>query len=141
VALGGVLEQLLREGYYTHSVAVLAGSAVITLRSERIGRSLKVLKGRCRFDLDPACSDLDPWLQEDKKTGEPCGFSQTRVLVAAGSTPAFVGPAGFVAAGAAPVAGPEALRTSAFEAATAKVYELLYVHKICRSEMVLVRNG
>jgi hypothetical protein len=35
----------------------------------------------------------------------------------------------------------EALRLAAFDAAAVRVYALLYVHKICRNEMVLVRNG
>jgi hypothetical protein len=141
VALAGLLEELLREGYYTQSVVLLPGSAVVTLRTERIDRTLKVLKGSCRFDLDARCSDLDTWLQEDRRSGEPCGFAQTRVFVAAATAPAFVGAGSFTALGAAPVAGAEALRSASFDADAVKVYELVYVHKICRNEMALVRNG
>jgi hypothetical protein len=39
------------------------------------------------------------------------------------------------------VAGVEALRLAAFDAAGVRVYELIYVHKLCRNEMALVRNG
>ena len=141
VALAGLLEELLREGYHTQSVALFAGSAIMTLRTERIDRSLKVLKGSCRFNLDPKCVDFNVWLQEDQRSGEPCGFAQTRVFVAAATAPDFVGAASFAPADAAPVAGVEALRLAAFDAAAVRVYELLYVHKICRNEMVLVRNG
>jgi hypothetical protein len=141
VALAALLEEFLREGYYTQSVALLPGSAVITLRTERIDRTLKVLKGSCRFNLDARCTDLDAWLQDDKKSGAPCGFAQTRVFVAAAAAPAFVGAASFTGLGAAPVAGPEVLRSASFDAAAVKVYELVYVHKICRNEMTLVRNG
>ena len=137
----GVLEELLREGYHTQSVALFAGSAVMTLRTERIDRSLNVLKGSCRFNLDPKCVDFNVWLQEDQRSGEPCGFAQTRVFVAAATAPDFVGAASFAPAEAAPVAGVEALRLAAFDAAAVRVYALLYVHKICRNEMVLVRNG
>jgi hypothetical protein len=141
VALAGVLEELLREGYHTQSVALFPGSAVMTLRTERIDRGLKVLKGSCRFNLDPKCVDFNVWLQEDQRSGDPCGFAQTRVFVAAATALDFVGAASFAPADAAPTAGVEALRLAAFDAAGVKVYELLYVHKICRNEMVLVRNG
>jgi hypothetical protein len=53
----------------------------------------------------------------------------------------FVAAASFAPADGAPVAGVEALRLAAFDAAVVRVYALLYVHKICRNEMVLVRNG
>ena len=33
------------------------------------------------------------------------------------------------------------LRSVALDVASVKVYEVLYVHKICRSGMTLVRNG
>ena len=142
VALAGLVEGLLEQGYHTLSVATLAGGAVITLRSERIDANFKVLKGSCRFDPDLACRDFEPWLQDDERSGEACGFAQTRVFVAASSPPQF---AGFAASGGTGVgqapAGTEALRTVALDSAGAKVYELLYVHKICRSEMALVRNG
>jgi hypothetical protein len=141
VALGGLLEDLLREGYYTLSVALMPGSAVLTLRSERIDGALKVLKGSCRFNLDGRCMDLDRWLQQDQRSGEPCGFAQTRVFVAATTAPTFVSAASFTPADAGATGGAEALRTASFDAGTVKVYELVYVHKICRSEMVLVRNG
>jgi hypothetical protein len=141
VALAGVLEELLREGYHTQGVALFPGSAVMTLRTERIDRGLKVLKGSCRFNLDPKCVDFNTWLQEDQRSGDPCGFAQTRVLVAAATAPDFVGAASFAPGGAAPMAGVEALRLAAFDAAGVRVYELLYVHKVCRNEMVLVRNG
>jgi len=141
VALAGVLEELLREGYHTQNVALFPGSAVMTMRTERIDRSLKVLKGSCRFNLDPKCVDFNVWLQEDQRSGEPCGFAQTRVLVAAATAPDFVGAASFMPADASPAAGVEALRLAAFDAAAVRVYALLYVHKICRNEMVLVRNG
>jgi hypothetical protein len=141
VALAGMLEELLREGYHTQSVALFPGSAVMTLRTERIDRDLKVLKGSCRFNLDPKCIDFNKWLQEDRRSGDPCGFAQTRVFVAAATAPDFVAAASFAPADAAPTTGVEALRLAAFDAAGVKVYELLYVHKICRNEMVLVRNG
>jgi hypothetical protein len=142
VALAGLGEELLRQGYYTQSVTLYPGSAVVTLRTERIDRTMKVLKGSCRFNLDAACGDLDAWLQEDRKTGEQCGFAQTRVFVAAATAPEFVGVGSHATGGAMPVAaGPESLRSVALDVATVKVYEVLYVHKICRSEMTLVRNG
>jgi hypothetical protein len=142
VALAGLSEELLRQGYYTRSVTLYPGSAVVTLRTERIDRTMKVLKGSCRFNLDAACGDLDEWLQEDRKTGERCGFAQTRVFVAAATAPEFVGMGSHVTGGAMPAAaGPESLRSVALDVATVKVYEILYVHKVCRSEMTLVRNG
>lgn len=141
VALAATLEELLRDGYYTHSVALFPGSAVVTLRTERIDRAMKALKGSCRFNLDAACVDLDGWLQQDLRSGEPCGLAQTRVLVASPTAPEFVGAATFISAGSTPDAGLDALRSVALEAATTKVYELVYVHKICRSGMSLVRNG
>ena len=142
VALAGLGEELLRQGYYTQSVTLYPGSAVLTLRTERIDRTMKVLKGGCRFNLDVACGDSDVWLQEDRKTGEQCGFAQTRVFVAAATAPEFVGVASFTSQAALPAAaGPESLRSVALDPANVKVYELAYVHKICRNEMVLVRNG
>ena len=142
VALAGLNEELLRQGYYTQSVTLYPGSAVMTLRTERIDGAMKVLKGSCRFNLDVACTDFDSWLQEDRKTGEQCGFAQTRVFVAAALPPEFVGVAHFTAQAALPAAaGAEALRSVALDPAAVKVYELLYVHKICRSGMTLVRNG
>jgi hypothetical protein len=141
VALEGMLGDLLREGYHTQSVALFPGSAIMTLRTERIGRDTKVLKGSCRFNLDPSCVDFNVWLQEDRRSGDPCGFAQTRVFVAASTAPDFVSAASFSPAGTVSVAGVEALRLAAFDAAAVRVYELLYVHKICRNEMVLVRNG
>lgn len=142
VALAALGEELLRQGYYTRSVTLYPGSAVLTLRTERIDRTMKVLKGGCRFNLDIACGDSDVWLQEDRKTGEQCGFAQTRVFVASATAPEFVGLASFTAQAAMPAAeGPEALRSVALDPASVKVYELMYVHKICRSEMTLVRNG
>jgi len=142
VALASLREELLRQGYYTQNVTLYPGSAVVTLRTERIARTLKVLKGSCRFNLDVGCRDLDPWLQGDRKTGEQCGFAQTRVFVAAATAPEFVGLASFTAHAAMPVAaGPGSLRSVALDVAHVKVYEVLYVHKICRSRMTLVRNG
>jgi hypothetical protein len=141
VALEGLLEDLLREGYHTQSVALFPGSATMTLRTERIGRDTKVLKGSCRFNLDTKCVDSNTWLQQDQRSGGPCGFAQTRVFVAAATAPDFVGAVSFEPTAAAPVAGVEALRLAAFDAAGVRVYELIYVHKICRSEMTLVRNG
>jgi hypothetical protein len=142
VALADLSEELLRQGYYTKNVTLYPGSAVVTLRTERIDGNLKVLKGSCRFNLDAACRDLDPWLREDRKTGEQCGFAQTRVFVAAATAPEFVGLASATAEAAMPVtAGPASLRSVALDVASVKVYEVLYVHKICRSGMTLVRNG
>jgi hypothetical protein len=142
VALAALGEELLRQGYYTQSITLYPGSAVLTLRTERIDRTMKVLKGSCRFNLDAGCGDSDVWLQEDRKTGEQCGFAQTRVLVAAATAPEFVGMASFTAQSPMPAAaGPESLRSVSLDPATVKVYELMYVHKICRSEMILVRNG
>jgi hypothetical protein len=142
VALASLREEFLRQGYYTQSVTLYPGSAVVTLRTERIDRALKVLKGSCRFNLDAACRDFDAWLQEDHKTGEQCGFAQTRVFVAAATAPEFVGLANAAAEAAMPVAaGPESLRSVALDVAHVKVYEVLYVHKICRNAMTLVRNG
>lgn len=141
VALEGLLGDLLQEGYYAQSVALFPGSAMLTLRTERIGPDAKVLKGSCRFNLDPKCVDSNAWLQQDQRSGGPCGFAQTRVFVAAAAAPDFVGAAGFAPADSAPVAGVEALRLAAFDAAGVRVYELIYVHKLCRNEMALVRNG
>jgi hypothetical protein len=142
VALAGLGEELLRQGYYTQNVTLYPGSAVLTLRTERIDRTMKVLKGSCRFNLDEACGDFDAWLQEDRKTGEQCGFAQTRVFVAAATAPEFVGAGSQATGGAMPAAaGPESLRSVSLDVANVKVYEILYVHKICRSEMTLVRNG
>jgi hypothetical protein len=141
VALEGMLGDLLREGYHTQSVTLFPGSAMMTLRTERIGRDAKVLKGSCRFNLDPSCVDFNVWLQQDQRSGDPCGFAQTRVFVAAATAPDFVGAASFAPTGTAPGGGVEALRLAAFDAAGVRVYELLYVHKLCRNEMVLVRNG
>jgi hypothetical protein len=142
VALADLSEELLRQGYYTKSVTLYPGSAVVTLRTERIDGGLKVLKGSCRFNLDAACRDLDAWLQEDRKSGEQCGFAQTRVFVAAATAPEFVGLVSATTEAAMPVAaGPQSLRSVALDVASVKVYEVLYVHKICRSGMTLVRNG
>jgi hypothetical protein len=141
VALEGVLGDLLREGYYTQSVALFPGSAVMTVRTERIGRDTKALKGSCRFNLDPACVDSNAWLQEDQRSGSPCGFAQTRVFLAASTAPDFVPAAAFTPASTPAAAGVEPLRLAAFDAGNVKVYELIYIHKICRNEMALVRNG
>jgi hypothetical protein len=143
LALAGLQENLLKQGYYTHSVAVFPGGTVITLRTERIDGAMKVLKGKCRFDLDPTCSDSDAWLQDDHKSGEKCGFSLTRVFVAIATLPAFVDPASFVPAFPTQVAAgkPAALRSVSFDIANVKVYELLYVHKVCPSVMTIVCNG
>jgi hypothetical protein len=141
VALESLLADLLREGYHRQSVSLYAGSAVLTLRTERIGRDANVLKGACRFNLDPKCVGSDSWLQDDKRTGGPCGFAQTRVFVAAAVAPEFVPASSFVPAGSGPAAGVERLRLAALDAAGVRVYELLYVHKVCRNEMVLVRSG
>jgi hypothetical protein len=140
-ALGGLLEDLLKQGYYTQSAAAANGSAVVTLRSERIDADMKVLKGGCRFNLDHRCQDSETWLQQDRRTGEACGFAQTRVFVVTTTAPALVGWASFEAVAGGARAGAEALRSVAFDATRAKVYELVYVHKVCRGEVVLVRNG
>jgi hypothetical protein len=141
-ALGGLVEELLKQGYHTLSVSTLPGGAVVTLRSERIDASFKVLKGSCRFNLDLACQDFEPWLQGDERSRETCGFAQTRVFWAASAPPQFAGYAASGGKGIGPArAGAEALRTVALDSAGARVYELLYVHKICSSEMKLVRNG
>jgi hypothetical protein len=142
LALSGLLEDLMKQGYHTQSVATFPGSAVVTLRSERIDLEMQPLKGRCRFNLDHGCRDSGVWLREDRASGEPCGFAQTRVFVAMEGTPDLV--AGLD--GPRPTmrtvrAGREALRTVALDMAGVKVYELVYVHKICRSHMSLVRNG
>jgi hypothetical protein len=143
LALAALQEDLLKQGYYTESIVVFPGSAVITLRTERIDAAMKVLKGSCRFNLDAGCTDFDAWLQEDHKSGEKCGFGQTRVFVASPTVPEFVGAesfaATFVAQGA--LGSPESLRSVSFDAANIKIYELIYVHKICRTEMTIVRNG
>ncbi|HJU32766.1 MAG TPA: hypothetical protein VJ740_14980 [Hyphomicrobiaceae bacterium] len=141
VALEGLLADLMRDGYLTHNVVLYPASAMLTLRTERIGRDTKVLKGACRFNLDTKCVDSNTWLQEDQRLGGPCGFAQTRVFVAASFAPEFVAASGFAPAGSGPAAGAETLRLSAFDAAAVKVYELVYVHKLCRNEMALVRNG
>jgi hypothetical protein len=140
-ALEGLLGDLLREGYHTQNIALYPGSAMMTLRTERIGRDTKVLKGGCRFNLDTKCVDSNTWLQDDQRSGGPCGFAQTRVFVAATAAPEFVAAVSFAPAGSGPVMGAETLRLAAFDAVTVKIYELVYVHKLCRDEMVLVRNG
>ena len=143
LALAGLQENLLKQGYYTHSVAVFPGGAAITLRTERMDGAMKALKGRCRFDLDPTCSDSDAWLQDDHKSGEKCGFSLTRVFVAIPTLPGFVDTANFVPAFTTQVASSNAgsLKSVSFDNANVKVYELLYVHKICPSAMTIICNG
>jgi hypothetical protein len=140
-ALGGLMEDLLKHGYYTQSATAANGSAVVTLRSERIDADMKVLKGSCRFNLDQRCQDPNAWLQQDRRTGEACGFAQTRVFVVATTAPELVSWAAFETAERGARGGAEALRTVAFDAVRAKVYELVYVHKVCRSEITLIRNG
>ena len=110
VALEGTLSDLLKDGYHTQSIALFPGSAVMTLRTERIGKDTKVLKGSCRFNLDPKCTDSNAWLQEDQKTGDKCGFSQTRVFVAASAAPDFVALAAFTPVIGTPAEGKDALR-------------------------------
>ena len=128
LALAGLQEKLLKQGYYTHSVAIFPGGAVITLRTERMDGSMKALKGRCRFDLDPACSDADTWLQVDQGSGESCGFSLTRVFVVSAAPPTFVDAGVFVPAFTTPIAsGYAPLKGVSFDKANVKVYELLYV--------------
>ena len=143
VALAGLQDNLLKQGYYTQSTNMFHGGAVITLRTERIDSAMKVLKGKCRFDLDPPCSDSDPWLQDDRKSGEKCGFAQTRLFVVTPTLPAFVETARFVPA--TPThslrSNLELLNSISFDTATVKIYELLYVHKICPGAMTIVRNG
>jgi hypothetical protein len=143
LALATLQEDLLKQGYYTENIAVFPGSAVITLRTERIDSTMKVLKGSCRFNLDAGCSDSDTWLQDDHRSSEKCGFGQTRLFVAARTVPEFVGAESFAGTFAAQgaLSGAESLRAVSFDAANIKVYELVYVHKICRSEMTIVRNG
>ena len=143
VALAGLQEELLRQGYYTQSAVALPGGAVIALRTDRINRAMKVLKGGCRFDLDPMSSDSDMWLQDDQKSGEKCGFSLTRLFLATPILPAFVESAEFASATPTqPLRGSaEVLSSISFVTATVKIYELLYVHKICRSAMTIIRNG
>jgi hypothetical protein len=141
VALEGLLGGLLQEGYHTQSVSLYPGSVVMTLRTERIGRDTSVLKGSCRFNLDPKCVDSNVWLQEDQRSGEACGFAQTRVFVAATARPEFVDAVSFIPAEPPATGGVAALRLAAFDAARVHVYEVLYVHKICRDEMSLVHSG
>jgi hypothetical protein len=69
VALAGLQDDLLKQGYYTQSAVASLGAAAITLRTERIDSTMKVLKGTCRFNLDLKCIDSDAWLQDDHKTG------------------------------------------------------------------------
>jgi len=142
VALAGLQDDLLKQGYYTQSAAAFLGGAAITLRTERIDSTMKLLKGACRFNLDLKCSDSDTWLQDDHKTGEKCGFSQTRLFLVTASLPTFVESPNF-----ASVTPTQPLRISAdvlsavaFDPAKAKIYELLYIHKICRTAMTIVRN-
>ena len=71
VALEGVLADLMREGYLTHNVVLYPASAMLTLRTERIGRDTKVLKGACRFNLDTKCVDSNTWVQEDQRIAGP----------------------------------------------------------------------
>ena len=89
------------------------------------------------------CSDSDTWLQEDQKSGEKCDFSLTRLFLATPTLPAFVDSAEF--ASAMPTqslrGSTEVLRSVSFATADVKIYELLYVHKICPSAMTIVRNG
>jgi hypothetical protein len=143
VALACLQEGLLKQGYYTQSAVAFPGGVVITLRTERINSALKVLKGGCRFDLDPKCSDSDAWLQDDHKSGEKCGFSVTRLFLITPTLPAFVETAGFASATPTqPIRGSaEVLSSVSFDTATVKIYELLYVHKICPGAMTIVRNG
>jgi len=142
LALTGLHEKLLKQGYYTHSMAVFPGGAVVTLRTERMNGSMNALKGKCRFDLDPTCSDADTWLQVDQRSGESCGFSLTRVFVVSPTPPAFVDAGNFVPGFPTPVAPHNGvLKGVSFDSTNVKVYELLYVHKICPTAMTIVSNG
>jgi hypothetical protein len=143
VALAGLQEDLLKQGYYTQRIGVFPGGAVITLRTERIDGSMKVLKGRCRFDLNPKCSDSGTWLQDDHKSGEKCGFGLTRLFVATPTLPAFMESARFAAATPTQplLSDPKSLSSVTFDTASVKVFELLYVHKICPSAMTIICNG
>jgi hypothetical protein len=143
MALGGLQEELLKQGYYTQSAVVFPGGAVITLRTERINSAMKVFKGGCRFDLNPKCSDSDNWLQDDQKSGEKCGFSLTRLFLATPTLPTFVESADFASTTPTqPLRGSaEVLGSVSFDTTTVKIYELLYVHKVCPSAMTIIRNG
>jgi hypothetical protein len=128
VALAGLQDDLLKQGYYTQSAVASLGAAAITLRTERIDSTMKVLKGACRFNLDLKCIDSEAWLQDDRKTGEKCGFSQTRLFLVTAMMPTFVESPDF--ASATPTQplriGAAVLSAVSFDTATAKVYELLY---------------
>jgi hypothetical protein len=142
VALSALQEDLLKQGYYTQKVALIPGGAVITLRTERIDAAMKVLKGSCRFNLDPTCSDSEVWLQDDQKSGERCGFALTRLFAATPTLPEFVETASFSAATPPPhLGGAKSLSAVSIDTGSAKLFELLYVHKICPSAMTIIRNG
>jgi hypothetical protein len=142
VALSGLQEDLLKQGYYTQKVAAIPGGAVITLRTERIDPAMKALKGSCRFNLDPTCSDSEVWLQDDQKSGERCGFALTRLFAATPTLPEFVESSSFFAATPPPhVGGAKSLSSVSIDTGSAKLFELLYVHKICPSGMTIIRNG
>jgi hypothetical protein len=140
LALSGLQEDLLKQGYYTQKVTIIPGGAVITLRTERIDRAMKKLTGSCRFNLDPACSDSEVWLQDDQKSGERCGFALTRLFAATPTLPEFVESASFSAA-TPPPGGAKSLSSVSIDTGSVKLFELLYVHKVCPSGMTIVRNG
>lgn len=143
VALAGLQDDLLKQGYYTQNAVAFLGGAAMTLRTERIDSTMKVLKGACRFNLDLKCVDSDTWLQDDRKTGQKCGFSLTRLLLVTAMLPTFVESPDFASATPTQLLPTDAhvLSAVAFDPATAKLYELLYVHKICPGAMTIVRNG
>ena len=89
------------------------------------------------------CSDSDTWLQEDQKSGEKCGFSLTRLFLATSKLPTFVESNEFTSAMPTQTlrGSSEVLNSISFDTATVKIYELLYVHKICPSAMTIIRNG
>jgi hypothetical protein len=131
VALEGLLGDLLQEGYYAQSVALFPGSAMLTLRTERIGPDAKVLKGSCRFNLDPKCVDSTPGCS--RTSARAVRGSRERAYSWRRSRPTSSAPPASPPRAAPPVAGVEAL-TRAFDATGAHVYELI-VHKLCRNEM------
>jgi len=143
VALAGLQEELLKQGYHTQNAVASPGGVIITLRTERINTAMKVLKGGCRFDLSPMCSDSDMWLQDDHKSGEKCGFSLTRLFLATPTLPAFVESNQFASATPTQTlrGSAEVLSSISLPTATVKIYELMYVHKICPSAMTIIPNG
>ena len=123
-----------------HHKALIVAAMRHGLRTERIDRAMRKLMGSCRFNLDPTCSDSEVWLQDDQKSGERCGFALTRLFAATPTVPEFVESASF-SASTAPLGGVKPVSSVSIDTGSVKLFELLYIHKVCPSGTTIVRNG